>query len=112
MSLLDSTASPSGNGANGVGTSTFPSIEPKVLVDFLASVLEITLGATRDDLERTGSLLSEAQYSDTAQRCTRFASESHQAVIYVQKDAVPREEGDSPDDPSKNPIHLVPKNVC
>ncbi|KAF7903405.1 uncharacterized protein EAF01_006454 [Botrytis porri] len=100
MSLLDSTASPSGNGANGVGTSTFPSIEPKVLVDFLASVLEITLGATRDDLEQTGSLLSEAQYSDTAQRCTRFASESHQAVIYVQKDAVPREEGDSPDEPS------------
>ncbi|KAF5872560.1 putative dynein heavy chain protein [Botrytis fragariae] len=100
MSLLDSTASPSGNGANGVGTSTFPSIEPKVLVDFLASVLEITLGATRDDLEHTGSLLSEAQYSDTAQRCTRFASESHQAVIYVQKDAVPREEGDSPDEPS------------
>lgn len=83
-----------------------------VLVDFLASVLEVTLGATRHDLEHTGSLLSEAQYSDTAQRCTRFASESQQSVIYVQKDAVPREEGDSPDDSSKSLIRLVLMNVC
>lgn len=112
MSLLDSSASSSGNGANGVATSTFPSIDPKIVVEFLASVLQITLGATRHDLEHTGSLLSETRYSDTAQRCTRFASESQQAVIYVQKDVVPQEEGGSPDVPSKNLAHLIWVTVC
>ncbi|KAF7869712.1 hypothetical protein EAF04_004496 [Stromatinia cepivora] len=100
MSLLDSSASSSGNGANGVGTSAFSSIEPKIIVEFLASVLQITLGATRHELEHTGSLLSEARYSDTAQRCTRFASESQIAVIYVQKDVVSQREGESPNDSS------------
>lgn len=42
------------------------------------------MGATKDDLERKGSLLSEARKSDTVQRCTRFASES-QVALYVQK---------------------------
>ncbi|KAA8570854.1 hypothetical protein EYC84_000245 [Monilinia fructicola] len=99
MSLLDSSASPSGNGANGVGTSAFQSTEPKIIVEFLASVLEITLGATRHDLEHAGSLLSKARYSDTTQRCTRFASESQEAVIYVQKDLVVQEHDDAPDEP-------------
>ncbi|RAL65629.1 hypothetical protein DID88_005301 [Monilinia fructigena] len=80
-------------------TSSFQSIEPKTLVEFLASVLEITLGATRHDLEHAGSLLSEARYSDTTQRCTRFASESQEAVIYVQKDLVSQGHNDSPDEP-------------
>lgn len=105
MSLLDSSASPSGNGANGVGTSAFQSTEPKIIVEFLASVLEITLGATRHDLEHAGSLLSKARYSDTTQRCTRFASESQEAVIYVQKDLVVQEHDDAPDEPGKNPAH-------
>lgn len=112
MSLLDSSASPSGNGANGVGTSAFSSIDPKILVEFLASVLEITLGATRHDLKHAGSLLSEARYSDTAQRCTRFALDSQEAVIYVQKDLVPQEQGNPADEQGVQLTHLDFVKAC
>lgn len=81
-SLVTSPVSPS---ANGLVTGNFPTIDPNVVVEYLASVLGITLGATRKDLECTGSLLSKARYSETVQRCTRFATES-QVALYVQKD--------------------------
>lgn len=75
-----------GPGPNGVPTTTpFPTIDPKVVVDHLADLLQITLGASRQDLEAPGSLLSSSRQADTIQRCTRFASES-QVVLYVQKD--------------------------
>lgn len=54
------------------------------LVQHLADLVEVTLGASTDDLERPGSLLSSTERSDTFRRCTRFASESLVA-IYVQK---------------------------
>lgn len=100
MSLVDSSASPSGNGANGHTTSAFPSIEPTLVVEHLASVLEITLGATRRELENVDSLLSKAKYSDTVQRCSRFGSES-QAVLYVQKDVASQGQGDGGDELGK-----------
>ena len=59
--------------------------DPSVVVQHLVNVLEITLGAIRRDLENVGSLLSKSKYSDTLQRCNRFASES-QVAIYAQKD--------------------------
>ena len=54
------------------------------LVQHLADLVEVTLGASTDDLQRPGSLLSSSERSDTFRRCTRFASESLVA-IYVQK---------------------------
>jgi dynein heavy chain 1 len=81
-SLVTSPASPS---TNGLATGGFPTIDPNVVVEYLASVLEITLGANRKDLESAGSLLSKPRYSETVQRCTRFATES-QVALYVQKD--------------------------
>ena len=81
-SLVTSPGSPS---ANGAAPSAFPTIEPILVVEHLASVLEITLGATRKELENVGSLLSIARYPDTVQRCARFATES-QVALYVQKD--------------------------
>jgi dynein heavy chain 1 len=81
-SLVTSPASPS---PNGVATSAFPTIDPNLVVEHLAAVLEITLGASRKDLENVGSLLSKARFSETVQRCTRFATES-QLALYVQKD--------------------------
>lgn len=83
-SLVFSPASPS---PNGVSSSPFPSIDPTLVVEHLAAVLEITLGATRRELESLGSLLSKAKYPDTVQRCTRFATES-QVALYIQKDVV------------------------
>ena len=79
-------------GANGQVPSTdLPaSIDPKLVVEHLIDVLEVTLGASSHDLESPGSLLSKAKRSDTIQRCTRFASES-QVVLYIQKDLRPTE---------------------
>ena len=81
-----------GQGANGEVTPPTPpaTIESELLVRHLVNLLELTLGASIDDLEGKGSLLSDAKRSDTVQRCLRFASEA-QLALYVQKDTVPAE---------------------
>lgn len=87
--MMDAVASPSpqtpGAAANGVNGNPFVAIDPNVVVEHLASMLEAALGATRDELEAPGSLLSKSRYSDTVQRCTRFASDA-QVSLYIQKD--------------------------
>jgi dynein heavy chain 1 len=71
--------------------------DPNVVVQYLTEVLQVTLGASKKDLESTGSLLSKAKYSETVQRCTRFASDS-QMALYVQKDLVAAEEPNGTED--------------
>ena len=79
-------------GANGAPLPpSFPAVDPTLVVQHLTEVLQITLGALKEDLERAGSLLSKPKYSETVQRCTRFATES-QTALYVQKDVVETEE--------------------
>lgn len=82
-------ASP-GQGANGHALSSTATsiIDPNVVVQHLVDLLEITLGASSEDLRANGSLLSDLKKVDTVQRCTRFASDS-QVALYVQKDVVP-----------------------
>ncbi|CAM1511285.1 Fc.00g087980.m01.CDS01 [Cosmosporella sp. VM-42] len=70
---------------NGVAAAPFPTIEPERVVDHLAAICQIALGATREDLEQLGSLLHKARYGETISRCTRFASDT-QNVLYIQKD--------------------------
>lgn len=76
-------------GANGHPPSSISSttIDPSILIQHLIDLLEITLGASKDDLENNGSLLSESKRQDTIQRCTRFASEP-QVALYVLKDVI------------------------
>ncbi|CRG84277.1 Dynein heavy chain, cytoplasmic [Talaromyces islandicus] len=82
---------------NGLAASAQgPSVDPKVVVQYLTQVLQVTLGAAKEDLEGQGSLLSKAKYSETVQRCTRFASES-QVALYVQQDIVGTEEPNGTD---------------
>lgn len=78
-----------GQGANGhPPSSSRPGvIDPELVVRYLVDLLEIMLGASTEDLENKGSILSESKKSDTVQRCTRFASES-QVALYVQKDVI------------------------
>ena len=73
-------------GLNGHVPSPDPdgAFHSDTLVQHLVDLVELTLGASTDDLERPGSLLSATERSDTVRRCTRFASESLVA-IYVQK---------------------------
>ncbi|KAF2143585.1 uncharacterized protein K452DRAFT_224111 [Aplosporella prunicola CBS 121167] len=75
-------------GANGIQpppkAPTATTIDPQLIVDHLAKVLSVTLGAAEDELAAPGSLLSESVIADTLQRCTRFALES-QVALYVQR---------------------------
>ncbi|KZF19340.1 dynein heavy chain [Xylona heveae TC161] len=71
-----------------VGTapvSPYVTFDSTQVVEYLTQQLILTLGASRDDLESSGSLLSTERHPDTIQRCQRFASEA-QRVIYIQKD--------------------------
>lgn len=79
-------------GANGHSTFPIPpaAINPETVVQHLTDLLEVTLGASSEDLQRYDSLLSPSRKQDTLQRCTRFASES-QVALYVQKDLVESE---------------------
>lgn len=90
--------------SNGVAPTAFSTIDPSLVVEHLASVLEIALGASRKELENEHSLLSKSRYSETVQRCTRFATES-QVALYVQKDIA---SGESLDGSSKATLrHLI-----
>ena len=73
-------------GVNGhvPSSATTGAIDPDAVVQHLADLLEVTIGASREDLERHGSMLSVGKRNDTIQRCTRFASEP-QVALYVQK---------------------------
>ncbi|KAI4119433.1 MAG: hypothetical protein LQ345_000679 [Seirophora villosa] len=79
-------------GANGHPTFSIPpaAIDPETVVQHLTDLLEVTLGASSEDLQGYDSLLSPSRKQDTLQRCTRFASES-QVALYVQKDVVESE---------------------
>ncbi len=83
-------------GANGHAPSSnsITTIDPNVVIQHLADLLEVTLGASAEDLESPGSLLFASKRNDTLQRCTRFASDS-QVALYVQKDLVPTDSIDS-----------------
>lgn len=72
-----------GNDVNVNGTASV-AMDPGRVVDHLAQLLEATLGATADELEAPGSLLSEARLSDTLQRCTRFINDGQS--LWIQKD--------------------------
>jgi dynein heavy chain 1 len=86
--MMEVSPSPHGPGSNGVTPASFPVIDPARLVDHLVSLVEIALGASREELEGPGSLLHKARYPDTIQRCTRFATDT-QPCLYIQKDALP-----------------------
>ncbi|CAK3926358.1 Dynein heavy chain, cytoplasmic [Lecanosticta acicola] len=73
--------------ANGTPVAPVPSaVDPQAVVKYLSSVLEVTLGATEEELKAPGSLLNEAVIEDTLSRCLRFAMEQ-QMALYVLKQA-------------------------
>ena len=79
-------------GSNGVANGAPPApapnaVDPQDIIKYLSSVLEVTLGASQEELKSPGSLLNESILDDTLARCTRFALEA-QVALYVIKDAV------------------------
>ncbi|KAF4549174.1 Dynein heavy chain-like protein [Elsinoe fawcettii] len=79
--------------SNGVGKEHVSAqLSSQEIIEYLASVIAATLGASRTDLEREGCLLSPALLDDTIEKSTRFAQDA-QVAIYVQKEARPQENG-------------------
>ena len=77
-------AFPGVNGHASSSSEPLSAVDPNLVVQHLVDLLEVTLGASAEDLEQAGSLLSDTKREETIQRCTRFASES-QVALYVQK---------------------------
>lgn len=91
--------------SNGIPSPTVSiTIDPEVVLHYLADVIQGTLGALRRDLESTGSLLSQAKYSETLQRCGRFASEA-QIALYAHKDTAGPEQINGSEDDRKCRSH-------
>lgn len=79
--------------SNGTPVPASPSaVDPQTIIQYLVSVLDVTLGASRQELESNDSLLSESRISDTITRCQRFALEA-QVALYVQKEALDASDG-------------------
>ena len=78
------TANGNGN-VNGVSNSIASAIDPQVLIDHLSRLLQVTLGATDEDLNHPDSLFGSSKAQETSQRCTRFGQEAQAASMYIQK---------------------------
>lgn len=77
---------PPGLTSNGLSSpAPFPTIEPERVLDHLVAVCQVALGASKEELEQPGNLLSSSRHAETVARCTRFATEN-QNVLYIQKD--------------------------
>jgi dynein heavy chain 1 len=105
--------------ANGTPTAPSPTpsasgtynnaFDTNLVIDHLVSLLSITLGASAEDLEGPGSLLSKAKKSETVQRCQRFASEAQQ-VIYLKKDLASSDQTNGTHRPTGN-LAYVPTGI-
>ena len=71
-----------GNGVAANGSSTSSAVDPQAIVTYLSNVLEVTLGASHDELAGRGSLLHPDLLQETVSRCQRFALEP-QISLYV-----------------------------
>ncbi|KIX04416.1 uncharacterized protein Z518_05284 [Rhinocladiella mackenziei CBS 650.93] len=60
-------------------------VDPLLVLEHIANLIETTLGAARRELEAVGSLLSKANRAESLDKCARFAAEP-QITLYAQKD--------------------------
>ena len=103
-------------GANGgplaSPSSTLPGnpIDAQLVVDHLVDLLGVTLGASPEDLEGHGSLLSKAKKAETISRCQRFASDT-QTVLYVLKDLIPLEHANGVNGSSGTPCAPLERHL-
>ncbi|KAG9237794.1 cytoplasmic dynein-like protein 1 heavy chain 1 [Amylocarpus encephaloides] len=83
--------SPGTASANGLPASAGAGyqVDSQSILQHLAYVCEITLGASRSDLENVGSLLSKARISDTTLRVQRWAESL--PVLYIQQEINPED---------------------
>lgn len=100
-------SSPPPPGANGVGLAPLPTLDPNQVLEHLVGVVGSTLGASREELQNTGSLLHESRMNDTTARCVRFATDTQQH-LYVQKEIVPSPVESASEEPSTSTPYPTP----
>ncbi len=110
LKMMESLATSPGPGSPKTNGNDAFAVDPTLIVEYLASVLEITLGATRKELERNESLLSPESRPHTIQRCTRFAAEN-QVVLYVTKEIASAGGIDGVLDGSSKRLQSIPMNL-
>lgn len=74
-----------------------PSVDPADVVAYLSSLLTITLGASKRDLESQYGILGEDVQEETVDRCVSFL-QSFRTALYAQKRELPHLQngGDEP----------------
>lgn len=70
---------------NGASAPALVEADPLNVLEHIANLIEITLGAARRELEAVGSLLSKPDRADSLEKCAKFASDS-QVTLFAQKD--------------------------
>jgi len=68
-------------------TSLTQLVNPITLLDHLTDILTVTFGATKRELESGTSLLSKTRYSESLQRCSKFAGDGSMA-LYASKEQI------------------------
>ncbi|KAL5116500.1 dynein heavy chain [Pleosporales sp. CAS-2024a] len=94
------------NGAARTPSPTPPAFDPNTIVEHLEKVLDVSLGATHQDLYAPGSLLSATKKADTLQKCARFAAEGQHA-LYLVKSKVEEAPVEGPDGTNGTSAHHV-----
>lgn len=68
-------------------TSLTTLVNPITVLDYLIDVITLTLGTTKRELESGASLLSKTRYSETLQKCSKFAGDGTVA-LYASKELI------------------------
>lgn len=61
-------------------------VDPIVVLEHIANLIETTLGAARRELEAVGSLLSKSSHAESLYQCARFANEPQITTLFARKD--------------------------
>jgi hypothetical protein len=77
---LSATASPLSEDTTTT-TIIAASFDPTLLTEYVADLAVVALNASREDLR-----LSLLSYPDTLQRCSRFAADPNNLVLYLRKE--------------------------
>lgn len=102
LDLEPSDGTPAINGVNGfppqLKTNGSTSVESFEIEQYLSSLLGVTLGASKHDLEATNSLLSSQSAPETIDRCRGFLQSSRLALYALKLGGEHKENGDSETD--------------
>lgn len=74
---------PNGGDSNPVLTEP---VDPLLILQHIASLVETALGAAKRELEAVGSLLSKASHDESLDKCARFALDPQASTLYARKD--------------------------